>query len=372
MDAEIEQALLEFVDQNAQLVVLVFDSKGGLLKTNRFARRALGPGFTARDYQGVFLDFNGSLDWESLARPGRKPVLLHLHNSQDNPQSFSFSFTVLPDAVLAVGQHDPKEIELLRTTLLDITGELSNLNRSIQKKNHELSRLNDLKNQFIGMAAHDLRNPLGHIRMCSRFLLEDTESSLGETQRDFLNIISNSSLFMLDMINDILDISAIEAGRLQLKYSGADLYKLIRQSISFNSHAAQKRGQEIILNLNEGPCQLKFDENKIRQVLDNLLSNAMRYSPEKTRVTVSAFTSDSDVIVSVSDQGAGIPDDELNQLFKPFHKTSVQTADGSKSTGLGLAIVHRIVHGHKGRIWVESKPDQGSTFYFSLPLHAQG
>jgi len=249
-----------------------------------------------------------------------------------------------------------------------LNNDLVNMQRELAKKNRELDELNKIKNQFLGIAAHDLRNPLGVIIGYSDYILEENDGNFSEEHVMMLNAILTSSEFMLRLINNLLDVSAIESGNMELELSKTDLISLIKKNVALNNVIAQKKNIQIQFNDPVQISEILLDIGKIEQVLNNLISNAVKYSFPNTTVQVKISQNDSEVIVSVTDQGQGIPESELGKLFKPFEKTSVQSTAGEKSTGLGLSIVKNLVLGHKGRIWVESKVGEGSTFCFSLPL----
>jgi len=246
--------------------------------------------------------------------------------------------------------------------------ELDRLHAELSQQNEELQALNDQKNQFLGMAAHDLRNPLGVIRSYSA-LLRDEDVQLPVEKRDrFLESIQGSSEFMLNLINDLLDISAIESGRLDLRTAPADLAALLRYNISLNETLASEKEIAIDLEVEENLPRVPLDAEKFEQVLNNLISNALKFSHPGSRITVRARREGEDVTVCVADQGQGIPAEEQVKLFRPFGRTSVRSTSGEKSTGLGLAIVKRIVEGHGGEITVESEVGHGTTFRVRLPV----
>ncbi len=249
-----------------------------------------------------------------------------------------------------------------------LNNELANLQRELAKKNAELERLDDEKNQFLGMAAHDLRNPLGVIMGFSEFLLTDAAPVLNEEQREFLSIIHSSSEFMLELVNNLLDIATIESGKLRLNPWPTDLAALVEHNVALNQAIASKKEIRLSCEIEAGLPVLEIDAPKIEQVLNNLISNAIKFSYPHSMVEVRLARADDGVLLSVADQGQGIPAAELDTLFKPFARTSVKSTGGEGSIGLGLAIVRRIVNGHRGRIWVESEVDSGSTFYVWLPL----
>ncbi|MEI6071293.1 MAG: hybrid sensor histidine kinase/response regulator [Verrucomicrobiae bacterium] len=235
-------------------------------------------------------------------------------------------------------------------------------------RNAELENLNEQKNRLLGMAAHDLRNPLGVILAYSDFLESETASLLDENQRDFVSTIKSSSEFMLHLINDLLDVSTIESGRLCLECAPADLNELVRHNVSLNSVLAQQKRIRLDFDAGESLPPLTLDRGKIEQVLNNLIGNAVKYSHPDTRVSIRVERGDDRVTISVADQGQGIPEADLPKLFQAFGRASVQATAGEQSTGLGLAIVRKIVEGHGGKIFVRSEVGKGSTFSFHLPL----
>jgi signal transduction histidine kinase len=252
----------------------------------------------------------------------------------------------------------------------DIT-EQKQTQAQLEQQNVELAQLNELKNQLLDMADHDLRNPLSLVSTASAFLLDDTNRLLPEIKRtDFLRRINSSSTFMLKLIDDLLDMVKTEAGRLDLKLEDGDLRGLIEENLALNRIAADKKGIRLDFTPESGLPAFGFDRGKVEQVLNNLISNALKFSESGTAITVQASRVNGTVVVSVRDQGQGIPAEELDKLFKPFSKTTVRSTAGEKGTGLGLAICRKIVEGHHGRIWAESEPGKGSVFSFSLPVAA--
>jgi signal transduction histidine kinase len=249
-----------------------------------------------------------------------------------------------------------------------LNNELANLQRELTKKNIELEKLNDEKNRFLGIAAHDLRNPLNAIQMYSEFLLEEGAQSLTPEQMEFVSIIHSSSHFMLRLVNDLLDVAKIESGKLELERVPTDLVAMVEHNVKLNSAMASKKQIHLFFEHDNDIPLVEVDIAKMEQVLNNLIVNAIKFSNPGGVINVKVTRSAREAVISVKDQGQGIPANEIDNLFKPFQKTSVRTTAGEDSTGLGLAIVRKIVTGHKGRVWVESEVGKGSTFYVSLPL----
>lgn len=254
---------------------------------------------------------------------------------------------------------------LLEKTLL--ISRLTETARAVQQQNIELQQLNDLKNHFVGMAAHDLRGPLGQIRWASDLVLEESAELPLSDQQTYLNMIHRLSTHMRSLLDNILDISLIEAGKLELRHTPIEIAEQLREAILDYSYAAEKKGITLREKQIE-PHHLLADATRIRQVIDNLISNAVKYSPLGSEVHISGAANEAHYLVSVRDFGPGIRSDERALLFKSFQRLSAKPSGGEKSTGLGLAIARRIVEAHGGAIGVETPVDGGSLFWFTLPV----
>jgi len=163
-------------------------------------------------------------------------------------------------------------------------------------------------------------------------------------------------------------VAKIESGKLELELENTNLVSLIERNVVLNSAMASKKQIKLNFEHDDYIPNIQIDAAKIEQVLNNLITNALKFSSSGSVINVNLVGIDNEVILSVKDQGQGIPANDLDKLFKPFQRTSVKTTDGEESTGLGLAIVRKIVLGHKGRVWVESEVGRGSTFSVALPL----
>ncbi|MDQ3487481.1 MAG: ATP-binding protein [Acidobacteriota bacterium] len=251
-----------------------------------------------------------------------------------------------------------------------LNNEFANLQREMAKKNVELAKLSELKNRMIGVVAHDLRSPLGVILGYAECLESDTADPLSAEHRHFVATIRKSSEFMLRLVTDLLDVTAIEAGKLTLDRQPTDLGRLTRDNVVLNAVLASRKEITLILEPYTAIPEAALDRGKIEQVLNNLIGNAVKFSHRgrTVRVTITPDAAEGYVTVAVEDEGQGIPEADLAKLFKPFGKTSVRATSGEQSTGLGLAIVRNIVEGHGGRITVTSKVGAGSRFAFTLPM----
>ncbi len=260
-----------------------------------------------------------------------------------------------------------KNTEQAFCELTSMNNEMAALQRQLMKVNNELTETNALKNHIIGMAAHDLRGPLGSFAQLSGLLLEIIPN-LDDDARTMIEEMRRSSLNMFTMVDDLLDVSRIEAGKLELKRSRIDLTALIDRCIVIHRRSATVKSIRIDFKFAALLPPISADEGKLEQVINNLLSNAIKYSPLDSTIDVRVETEEEMAKMSVSDHGMGIPLARQAELFKPFSRVGSLPTGGEKSTGLGLAICRRIVEGHGGQIWVESGPGEGATFSFTMPL----
>jgi signal transduction histidine kinase len=241
-------------------------------------------------------------------------------------------------------------------------------NEQLLKMNRQLEDLNMQKNYLLGMAAHDLRNPIGAIAQLSQLLLSGSSGSVTGEQVKFLSAIRESSDYILHIIEDLLDVSKIESGKMSLDIQPTDIRALLERSLSLHRLIAGRKDIQLELHLQLQTAYLYLDAIKIEQVLGNLLSNAIKFSPRGTVITIHAQELNDQFSLSVKDQGPGIPKEEQYKLFNGFQTTSVRATEGEKSTGLGLLICSKIVQAHGGAIHVQSESGQGSTFWFTIPV----
>lgn len=245
--------------------------------------------------------------------------------------------------------------------------ELKQLHKELELRNQQLKESIDEKNHFLGIAAHDLRSPLCTVSSYFELISDTLEEDSIANQFQVVSTINDTLDFMLNLITDVLDYAKIESGKLDLNIKEFNLADFMDQVIVLNNILAAQKKIEIFGEYDEKNIIIEADANKLKQVLNNLLSNAMKFSDSETVIHVNIEKIDREVHVSVKDQGKGIPKDELEKLFKPFSTTSVKSTAGEKSTGLGLVSVKKIVETHGGRMWVESEVGKGSKFYFTIP-----
>lgn len=229
----------------------------------------------------------------------------------------------------------------------------------------ELNRVSEEKNHFLGMVAHDLRNPLGVIQQASKRLFN---GDLSEARLTLIKeMIKKSISSMQLLLDDLLDISAMEKGKLELKLFTLNLSELIKERLDFFKPKAKEKEIDIALTLPES-MMIEIDPIRITQVIDNLLSNAIKYSPKGSKVTINGQKEKTFIRINVLDEGAGIKADDIPQLFKAFKRLGHKTTGGESSHGLGLSICLKIIKAHKGTIaYKDNSEKKGSHFYFELP-----
>ena len=369
-----DQAILReaytYFDKKAPVLFFVLSTEGLIIKANRYAETITGRNVNGEKIRDLFVNFTGTFDLAALIQDASSEHLLHFITHSGVPQSFYFSFRPIGDHVLTFGRLDADELEHMRKEVLSLNQELNNVMRQLHKKNAQLQRLNEEKNQFLGMAAHDLRKPIGLIITYSEFLMEEAADLLNGEQKDFLNTINSSCSFMKRLVDDFLDVSAIEAGKFDLDLQPANIYDILEESLKLNNLQATKKGIELQVQSEDCIQRMTMDASKIEQVITNLVSNAIEHTQPGTKVSIGLACDQQSMTFSVQDKGPGIAPEEMNKLFKPFEKTSAKKTAGEKSTGLGMLITRKIIEAHGGEIWVDSTLGSGTTVYFSLPRKA--
>lgn len=249
---------------------------------------------------------------------------------------------------------------------------LSILHLELQKKNVELTKHINDKNMFLGMAAHDLRNPLNAIQGYSEVLLTNFTKDFDEKISRIIMTISKSSRFMLQLVNDLLDLSVIDLGKMNLKLNEEDILALIKNNCLINDSIAEKKGIRVIFKHDNDIPKIVCDSYKIEQVLNNIISNAIKFSHSGSEINVFLKKiGNNTILISITDKGVGISKERLEKLFDSLLKSGGKGTAGEPSHGLGLAIVKRIVESHKGKIWAESQSGKGSTFFVELPIYME-
>ena len=267
------------------------------------------------------------------------------------------------------GEFASETIELMRTFATHSALAIQNarLFQEIEVKSRQLEEASRHKSEFLANMSHELRTPLNAIIGFSEVLTERMFGELTEKQDEYLRDIYASGQHLLSLINDILDLSKIEAGRMELDPSDFDLSAAIDNAVMLVRERAGRRGIRLGREIEDRVGTIRGDERKVKQVLLNLLSNALKFTPEGGQVDVRAAVSDGLAEVSITDTGTGIAPEDQEAIFEEFRQ--VGTADKKvEGTGLGLALARKFIELHGGRITVKSRLGEGSTFTFTLPL----
>ena len=247
------------------------------------------------------------------------------------------------------------------------TAELTMKNEQLEARNREVEQANRLKNEFLASMSHELRTPLHTIIGFSELLTEQLEGPLGEKQQRFVGHILQDARHLLELINEILDISKIESGRLELKRESFDFSQCVEEVLAGIRHQAATKNITLE-NKNRFQSSLYADRLRVKEILYNLLSNAVKFTPEGGRVWVEGSSEGGTLRVSVCDTGIGIPEQEHPSIFEKFYQVGDASGGTREGTGLGLPITKHLVELHGGTISVESRPGQGSSFRLTFPL----
>lgn len=234
----------------------------------------------------------------------------------------------------------------------------------------KLEELLKFKNEIIQIAAHDIRNPITAIYSFADVLLDKSNAYSPEKTTEFINIIKDSSKFSIELLNDLLDFSTLEAEESRLRLAEVEYTAFLKSIIEINQVIANKKSIKLDLICNCTPIKLLIDQNKIEQVINNLLSNAIKFSNNNSKIEIYCHFFNDTILTKVKDFGPGIANNEINNLFKPFNRGSAVPTGNEKSTGLGLVISKKIIKAHNGNIWVESKTGKGAEFIFTIPIQS--
>src|SRR5438270_1204557 len=261
-----------------------------------------------------------------------------------------------------------KQVEdRLRAIQEQYTAELAAKNQQLEARNLDVERANRLKSEFLASMSHELRTPLHTIIGFSELLTEEMEGPLNEKQKRFMGHILQDSRHLLELINDILDLSRIEAGRLELQREQIDFAGCLEEVIAGIEQQAAAKSIEVEVR-NQFRGSLFADRLRVKEILYNLLSNALKFTPDRGKVWVETLVRGRQLHVTVGDTGIGVHPAEHQTIFDKFYQLGSTTKGTREGTGLGLAITKRLVELHGGTIWLESRPGEGSRFNFTLQL----
>lgn len=351
----------------------------------------------------AFTHISGGLGAQSLMNPAFEQLLrLPWDPGQPETPVFKGFLTLGPDSINAISLSSTvyrnnslllllAELDVERMTrqnqvMSELNREVNNLQRKLSREkvqlqhtlkelsqaNERLIVLNEEKNRFLNMAAHDLRNPISTAISCAEILLEAPNLD-SKKKTHLLQTARERMHFAIELMSELLDVSRMEADKVPLKLETHNYTDLLDKIVTFNQLVAHYKEISLHVHHPQEPLTFRFDRNKIEQVLNNLISNAIKFSHKGSRIDIGVDVSEADndtpliVTTTVTDYGIGIPENEQHMLFQPFQKTSSRPTAGESSTGLGLAIAQKIIREHKGEIRVTSNPGEGSRFSVRVP-----
>jgi two-component system, NtrC family, sensor kinase len=274
----------------------------------------------------------------------------------------------------APGEFAPEVVELMKTFATQSVLAIQNarLFREIADKSQQLEAASRHKSEFLANMSHELRTPLNAIIGFSEVLAERMFGDVNEKQAEYLQDILSSGRHLLSLINDILDLSKVEAGRLELELGRFHLPTALDNAMTLVRERATRHGITLIQGVDERVGNIVADERKVKQILLNLLSNAVKFTPKGGRIGVTATATNDAITIAVSDTGIGIAPEDQAAVFEEFRQVGRDDVRKQEGTGLGLTLAKKFVELHGGRIWVQSQVGQGSTFAFTLPVRLEG
>jgi len=265
-------------------------------------------------------------------------------------------------------EENRKQLESQTRSLKKANEALMALYGELKSKNKELSKLDQMKTDFVSTVSHELRTPLAITKEGLSLVLDGITGAVNEKQKNILATSKENIDRLARLINDLLDISKIEAGRLELKRTLVDIIQLTKNVVGSLKSQAEEKKQVLELSVPKYPVEVQVDRDKVDQILTNLISNAIKYTPEGGRIRAEVKKEENMLEILIIDTGVGISKEDLPKVFDKFQQFGRTTGPGAKGTGLGLAISKRLVEMHGGEITVESAVDKGTKFKFKLPL----
>jgi len=345
-----EKSKMESMVESMLEGVIMLDERGEIVVLNPQARKILGfedhQKVTSKDLydklRGAEIGKEKEKFWSGL---GNFPIVQEVVLSEEEG-----SKTLHCEMIPVKGSED--KVMGISMVLRDITRE-----KEIEK----------MKNEFISSISHEIKTPLAIIKEAISLVMDEIPGKIVEEQRDVLTTAQGNIGRLSNIIEALLDISRIESAKMKLDIRLVNMSELLKNTVSDFKYMAEHKGILLDYEVPQGKVDISCDPDKTRQVLVNLISNTLKFTPREGRVKVICKEEEDEVIVSVEDTGIGISEENIPKLFDRFTQFGRKPGPGEKGTGLGLAISKGIVELHKGRIWVESKIHQGSKFYFSLP-----
>lgn len=383
-----ERNFVSAVLDTASAMVIILDDAGRIVRFNRACERISG--YSAEEVRGQYF-------WDLFSIPEEvgkiKAIFARLLAGQfptnyesswvakDGSQRvIAWSNTALLNQygavvhVIATGIDNTKGKEAeqkLKEAVLELARsnkELDKSSRELKEANERLKKLDEIKSNFISAASHELRTPLTSLKGYLETVLLGEVGPINEKQYEFLGYVKESTDRLHRLLNELLDISKIESGQAEMNMDLTPLRDLLKEEIMIFKPQAEEKEISLSLETDEGLRTIYCDADKIREVMDNLISNAVKYTPRKGQIKICARNHGEGVRIEVQDTGIGIKKKDQVRIFEPFQHIEKNGAEGEESTGLGLALVKKIVEAHHGEVQVKSEEGKGSTFTVLLPL----
>jgi len=255
------------------------------------------------------------------------------------------------------------------TIVVKSKDELGSLARDLNKMSGQLKEIDQMKSDFLASVTHELKSPLTSLIMYIDLFLTGATGKLNEKAKKFLRIMERNSNRLSRFIDDLLDMARIERGKMEIKKESLGIFPIVSETVELMKPQADEKNIEIAMNIPDNLPLVLIDGDRTRQIITNLLSNSIKFTPEKGKISINIRDDKKYLEVSLSDTGIGIPPDRTSNIFDKFEQVKEvrERVKGPRGTGLGLAIVKSLVEAQGGKIWLKSEVDKGSTFYFTLP-----
>ncbi len=359
--------LMDMVDD----LIVLLDLSGTIIECNS-AVKAFG--YSKREVKGRSpADFALPANREAVERNFGKVLRGDITRAVEIPclrkdgkiiyMDINFSIFKIKDQpyILVVG-HDVTDRKILEERI-------TIQNRELVESNKMLKELDQLKSDFLGRISHELRTPLSVIMAYTDTLLNEDEESLDQgTRKEFLQVVESQSRNLLGLINDLLDLSKVEVSETMLNVSEGSINEITDAAVDITRPFAVQEGVEIMVSLDDSIPIMRFDPLRIKQILVNLINNAVKFTPEGKPISIATSRTDDEAVVSVSDNGSGIDEEDVEGIFDDFTQIDGGRTRSSNGMGIGLRLVKHYIDLHGGKVWVESEKGKGSVFCFSLPL----
>jgi len=342
------------VDSTAEHIVIT-DSEGIILYANQAvksitgfdSKEVLGKKAGNKDLWGGIMDKKIYEDFWTQIKKDKKPFLGEFNNKRKDGSKYIAQANVSP--------------------VLDKDGNVAffvGIERDITK----IKDIDRMKTEFISLASHQLRTPLSAMKWFSEMLLAGDAGKLTGEQTEYVNNIYQSNERMVDLVNSLLNISRIESGRIIINPSPTDLGQLVNDALTELQNKIKEKEQNLIVSVHPNLPKIDIDPKLIREVYNNLLTNAIKYTPQKGEISIFISKNETDILSQITDTGYGIPKKDYDKLFQKFYRGENIVKLETEGTGLGLYLAKAIIESSGGKIWFESEEGKGTSFWFSLPL----